>query len=233
MKERPILFSAPMVGAILEGRKTVTRRVVKFNAAGRAAYFGKQWHPDDADIAKACPYGQPGDRLWVRETWRSTASTLDEARALTEDITSGTAVAYLATSVDDLMRNGPMTRADAVECVKFETWKPSIHMPRWASRITLEITGVRAERVRDISEADAIAEGVHRIEIGSGYNDCFSATSTTWADVVEQQAAAYEDPRLAFRDLWDGINEQRGFGWLANPYVWVIEFKRIPQEPDA
>ena len=107
-------------------------------------------------------------------------------------------------------------------------WTPSIHMPRAASRITLEVTGVRVERLQDISEEDAIAEGLHRIEIGSGYPDTFSAAAATWAQVIEQEVDAYDDPRQAYRDLWEQIN---GAGsWDANPWVWAVEFRRIEQE---
>jgi hypothetical protein len=97
-------------------------------------------------------------------------------------------------------------------------------MPRWASRITLEVTGVRVERLQDISDDQAAAEGIHRVSIGSGYQDRFSAEPVTWADAVETNAG-HEDPSLAFRDLWESIN---GAGsWAANPWVWAVEFRRI------
>jgi hypothetical protein len=97
-------------------------------------------------------------------------------------------------------------------------------MPRWASRITLEVIDVRVERLQDISDAQAEAEGIHRLSIGSGYQDRFSAEPLAWADVVESDAGR-EDPCRAFRDLWEAIN---GAGsWNANPRVWVIDFKRI------
>lgn len=169
MKERPILFSAPMVRAILDGRKTQTRRVVKLRN-------GQYMPPSEkADIngwrqmLRNCPYGQPGDRLWVRET-HFDAKRLNEGRIL-----------YRADG--DVSRFG---------------WTPSIHMPRSASRITLEVTGVRVERLQDISEADAVAEGV----------------------VWEQGQTAIN----VFETLWESIN---GAGsWDANPWVWVVEFKR-------
>jgi hypothetical protein len=104
-------------------------------------------------------------------------------------------------------------------------------MPRWASRITLKVTGVRVERLRSISEADAIAEGIHVVQIGSGYPDRYSPTPIAWADVIEQQAEAYEDPCMAYQDLWESIN---GAGsWAANPWVWVVEFRRIEREAKA
>lgn len=187
--ERPILFSAPMVRAILEGRKTQTRRIVKHQPL---PWVG----PDPPGWPPPCPYGQLGDRLWVRETWAQ------------------------PTSLDP----GPtFYRADYPSCVprQFENvppaeavrWRPSIHMPRWASRITLDVTGVRIERLQDISEADAMAEGVvethaHLRDLGPCMEWCY-----------------------AFEDLWTRIN---GAGsWNANPWVWVIEFKRAASREEA
>jgi hypothetical protein len=241
MKERPILFSAPMVRATLAGNKTMTRRVVK-PPRGLEMPHEPLDQADWDDLALSSPYGQPGDRLWVRETWGvvshafneygdSVAWTPDRPAKPIRDMRFGSRGYYTGHVI--YAADGHFEWADDDDGELRSAWKPSIHMPRIASRITLEVTGVRVERVQEISEADAIAEGVHRIEIGSGYPDHFSATPATWTEVVEQQAVAHEDPRLAFRDLWDGINEQRGFGWLANPYVWVIEFKRIPQEQSA
>jgi len=221
MKERPILFSAPMVRAILEGRKAQTRRIVRKQFATDAepaevsatspegwqisGHSGLWW--DDAvaciDDAIRCPYGQPGDRLWVRETWRYTASTLEESRAITEDITSGIAVDWRATYIDRCMKELGFSREEAEMADDFETWRPSIHMPRWASRILLEVTGVRVERLQDISEADANAEGCDEPARDQDWTQC----------------------RRWYRSLWDQIN---GTGsWEANPWVWVIEFKRI------
>jgi hypothetical protein len=186
MRERPIIFSALMVRAILEGRKTVTRRVLKFNAAGRAAYFGKQWHRDDPDITKGCPYGQSGDRLWVRETFLQLAA--------------GPFV-YRADSDSMMALSGP--------------WHPSIHMPRQASRITLEVTGVRVERLDAISAVDAEAEGLRRFP----FEDSFA-----WA-LRDGDTSGYATPTGAFRNLWESIN---GAGsWNANPWVWVVEFMRV------
>jgi len=135
--ERPILFSGPMIRAILAGRKTQTRRVAKLTGAGRVKEAGshRNWHLADPDAVKACPYGTPGDRLWVRETFCDTGCQRAVYRADT-----------------------------AVENWKYRIWRPSIYMPRWASRITLEITDVRLERLQDISEADAAAEGVEQVE---------------------------------------------------------------------
>jgi hypothetical protein len=194
MRERPIIFSALMVRAILEGRKTVTRRVLKFNAAGRAAYFGKQWHRDDPDITKGCPYGQSGDRLWVREAWSTHAGF--------DDISP----AQLTTRSLHYLADG---------YVKTGKGRPSIHMPRWASRITLEVTGVRVERLDAISAVDAEAEGLRRFP----FEDSFA-----WA-LRDGDTSGYATPTGAFRNLWESIN---GAGsWNANPWVWVVEFMRV------
>lgn len=194
MKERPILFSAPMVRALLDGTKTQTRRVVKgltdkmwieatANGGFNVCYDGEPtcgtgvWEVAEHAHPISCPYGQPGDRLWVREAWAP--------RAIDPECT---AAAYRAT--DDEC-NGP--------------WKPSIHMPRWASRITLEITGVRVERLQDISSDDAAAEG--------------------WPGPDAQNSIRHAYPIAWYSHLWEQIN---GAGsWAANPWVWVVEFKRI------
>ena len=224
-RERPILFSAPMVRAILAGTKTQTRRAVNPQPIPATTVVGTFHHPDDddgrgprfwsggpdpmnpghsyiqPDWAIPCPYGQPGDRLWVRETWRHTASSLDEARAITEDITSGTAVDWRATYIDQCIKELGFSRKDAELLDSIERWRPSIYMPRWASRITLEVTGVRVERLQDISEADARAEGISRSE-------CPDWHATT-----------------DYRALWESINGPGS--WEANPWVWVVEFKRV------
>ncbi len=167
MKERPIMFTGPMVRAILDGRKTQTRRVIR----PQPRWVGDPGIPfrtEDADPKGIiqCPYGKPGDQLWVRETW--------------------------APNEGDVLAGKAFYRADNNTIV--ERWRPSIHMPRWASRITLEITKVRVERLQDISEEDAKAEG-----------------------------SAY---RTEFRDIWRSIYGDGS--WAHNPWVWVIEFRRIP-----
>ena len=192
MKERPILFSGPMVRAILEGRKTQTRRVDKVMQQGYEGTIG--W---GIYHLKTCPYGVPGDRLWVRETC-NISDTKD-------------AVMYLGNGG----KLGPTAPADSENWCR--TWKtcPSIHMPRWASRITLEIVNVRVEMVKEISEKDAEAEGV-----------CATVVATTRTDdngdSVEILTAI-----APFSELWDSINAKRGYGWDANPWVWVIEFKKV------
>ena len=203
MKERPIIFSAPMVNAILEGRKTMTRRVVK--PQPDHPQFGKRHmlatddegvdlylHSSTLHRAIRCPYGTPGDRLWVRESgWERPERT---AKMMREGADTWPRFAYVADgwSEDD--------HAD------FKRWgfkrRPSIHMPRWASRITLEITAVRVERLNDISESDALAEGA----IVPGWPGAECAVD-------------------AFHEIWSTINGPSA--WSANPWVWVVVFQRV------
>lgn len=219
MKERPILFSGPMVRAILEGRKTVTRRIVKpqphdfihafsfelhpfasstFNgtpAEGiavspeRKVWVMEDWCKNVVGIYGRCKYGQPGDRLWVRETWRCRGGREYEYQKHQPSI---------------------LYRCDA-EVVDYCTavWRPSIFMPRWASRITLEIESVRVERLHDITEEDAKAEGVSE-SMSCGYLD--NGTSSC-------------SPRCKFKNLWQSINGKGS--WDLNPWVWMIQFKRL------
>lgn len=223
MKERPILFSAPMVRALLNCTKSQTRRVVKLqkepttypqtNGVQFVQIGGKQYwwnsQPDHpAHVTKACPYGQPGDRLWVRETWQGplleSEEQEDEFRQSPDIYKKPGFCAYRATDTLDAID------ADGREL----GWRPSIHMPRWASRILLEITGVRVERLQDISEADARAEGITD-------GGCLSCG--------EHEPCGCADPKPSARDsfcrLWQSINGAES--WHANPWVWVVEFKRV------
>ena len=149
--KHPILFTPENVRAILEGRKTQTRRLVKLTDAGRIKKPGspKNWHPDDANAVQACPYGMRGDRLWVRETWAIGVSTGNSWHSEDGRIKS----------IAEPHRYSRRYAADGTEgfCGK---WRPSIFMPRWACRLVLELTEVRVERLQECSEADAIAEGV-------------------------------------------------------------------------
>jgi hypothetical protein len=187
MNSRPILFNAPMVCALLDGAKTQTRRVAKLTDAAHIKEVGghRRWHPADPDVIAASPYGQVGDQLWVRETFC--------------DATDG-------------LHGRVLYRATGDTACK---WKPSIFMPCAASRITLEITGVRVERLQDISEADALAEGIVCAGDGNGFQ---LADTTHYSN----------DPRESYASLWESLN---GAGsWDLNPWVWVIEFKRIQQQ---
>lgn len=179
VKERPILFSAPMVRALLAGTKTQTRRSVKLPAP-------KSEHAQM--LVPYCPHGVPGDRLWVKETCRITTTM------------AGYKIRYRA----DDAELWPDT--DGL-CYDDHQWRPSIHMPRCASRILLEITAVRVERLNDISEADALAEGVN-----------------VHPDHHGKPRTSIYGPVRAYCDLWESIN---GVGtWALNPWVWVIEFRR-------
>ena len=212
MKERPILMSAPMVRAILAERKTQTRRVATGFPEGVDAII-KRWPQQEG-----CPYGQPGDRLWVREAWRIGAWNEDGDFAL--DFCDGPQSAWVSVPIDDgerlteqsfaeLVRKGvPKTAGGGYRWPVGQSplrWRPSIHMPRWASRLTLEITDIRVERLQEISEADAKAEGVDL------------ANASAW--VV--------DPREAYAQLWDTLNTKRGHPWESNPWVWVVSFRRV------
>ncbi|MGY2271078.1 MULTISPECIES: hypothetical protein [Pseudomonas] len=208
VKERPILFSAPMVRAILEGRKTVTRREVKKQAAldCLAAGFEPAFLalPGNADLF---PYGKPGDRLWVRETWYCDHFEVMRGPYLKPDgldigeaIDDGTLV-YAADGLTPYEADQPI-------------WKPSIHMPRWASRILLEITDVRVERLQDITEEQAKTEGVRL------YTDHAELGDWWHVEGIETYSA---DPRKSFELLWSSV----GGDWEANPWVWVVEFKRV------
>ncbi|MWK59394.1 hypothetical protein GO594_25685 [Pseudomonas otitidis] len=186
MRERPILFAGPMVRAILSGEKTVTRRVMK----PQPDFLGSMVDPNTPfrtlgaglHARITCPYGEPGDRLWVRETYGD----------------AGCRLTYRA----DL--------EDGAHCM-VKRWIPSIHMPRSASRILLEITAVRAERLQDISDKQCVAEGIGVTKHAVGVK----LTSPHDESV----------PKAMFRELWQSINGAES--WNANPWVWVVEFKRI------
>ena len=193
-----------MVRAILEGRKTMTRRVVKLrHGADVVVTNGQVWKPARVDYAGYvdCPYGQPGDRLWVRESWRTVKEADDIAP---RDLNAAHRYWY---------------EADAPHQIGFGKCRPSIHMPRIASRILLEITAVRVERLHDITEADAQAEGVERVVVGSGWRRYCDP------DSEEVGVPPCGDARRSFRSLWKHINGAES--WNANPWVWVVEFKRV------
>lgn len=220
-RERPILFSGPMVRAILEGRKTVTRRVVKgeFDAISPSGIRYKK-NASRSRMANPCPYGQPGDRLWVRESWWQAGDW--QPTYPDDDTGSWFGSQRVVYSADGLppnepnrhylngLRNGAYSAADP-----HVIWRhrPSIHMPRWASRILLEITAVHVERLQDISEEQALAEGAvpepcDHARLACKEIDC-------WGDTAKG----------TFGFLWETIN---GTGsWATNPWVWVVEFKRV------
>jgi hypothetical protein len=177
-----------MVRALLAGRKTQTRRIVKLNAAGRVEKGGRNWHVEDGSAVIACPYGAVGDRLWVREGFRIEQRG-DRATGERFDVYAYRADSRIRPEFDPLR------------------YKPSIHMPRAASRITLAITEIRCQRLQEISDGDAIAEGIYR-EGQRWEAEGICATPISAVD--------------AYRSLWDYIN---GTGsWRQNPWVWVVCF---------
>ncbi|HCF3848856.1 TPA: hypothetical protein RNI42_000264 [Pseudomonas aeruginosa] len=204
-RERPILFNDQMVRAILEGRKTVTRRVVK----PQPDFLGSMVDPNtpfktlDAGLHAriTCPYGEPGDRLWVREAWAADAQVDAIAPS---DLSQGEPIWYPA----DLS-----VRQTGCSMISKGRVRPSIHMPRWASRILLEITAVRVERLQDISEEQALAEGVRGEPCDHTRQAC--ADIGCWGDTAKG----------AFGFLWESLNGEGS--WAANPWVWVVEFKRV------
>lgn len=191
MKERPLLLSGPMVPRILDGSKTQTRRV--FKAKNGGVWPNPNDLPGMRQILRNCPYGQPGDRLWVREAWKA-HPTFD----------------HLAPR--DIPYSHVWYMAD--DGYKAESrFRQSMFMPRWASRITLAVTGVRVERLQDISEADAMAEGARECDPVSGREVLLAGPSQRGSFV------------LHYRDIWEQINGPDS--WAANPWVWVVNFKRV------
>lgn len=209
-RERPILFSGPMVRAILEGRKTVTRRLItSVHGIGpvtdvREGSTGYAIDVRDRDgtvhelrvpgVDRKSPYGVPGDRLYVREGFApvdANGCKCSPREASFVVLPDGAQVYRDGQRVDPL----PEYAQRAFDGIK---WRPSIHMPRWASRILLEVTDVRVERLRAITEQDAIAEGVSEV----GF------------------------PRESFAALWDSINGERA-SWASNPWVWRVAFQRL------
>lgn len=205
MRERPILFSAPMVRAILAGRKTQTRRAISphsFRAAGAPdhaqaiTFDGERWQYGDNDgyhdmRPPPCRYGERGDRLWVRETWRA-----DGYRPA------------------DTIYRADFSEAHLAEVKGLVPWRPAIHMQRARSRIALEITAVRAERLYAITIVDEIAEGVTHYRCG--HPDCSGPGG---------EAGMHYGPRGAYFELWEQINGKGS--WDENPWVWVVEFRRL------
>lgn len=220
MADRPILFAGELVRAILDGRKTQTRRLVNHRRVGFIGGAGErdnpaEWGFADADgcwhvldrkapawtgsgvphdsYRLACPHGEVGDRLWVRESWwHYKSAELEQAGFVGGTVT--------------LLDSGPahFHANEKFDPARYAIWRkrPSIHMPRWASRITIEITGVRVERLQAISNGDALAEGVAPLQMDHG------------------------DARLRFEGLWDSLNGKRA-PWSSNPWVWVLEFRKL------
>lgn len=221
MTERSIIFSGPMVRAILTGSKSQTRRVVKFKPWHQIEERddGTPWpwmYDDDraADHWAPCPHGQPGDRLWVREAWA--AHLEDEVpsdRPRGPRHTMGIPAQPERKSFVFYRADGPLLHPDGYP----SSWYPSIHMPRKYSRITLEITGVRVERLQDISEDDAKAEGIEPAAVPGSWR-LYGRDTNGDMD---------RSPRVSYRSVWESLHGPGA--WAANPWVWVIEFKRLNQ----
>lgn len=242
MTERPILFSAPMVRAILDDRKTQTRRIVKpvpsFNGGG-ACHDADALQQDYVEpywvFPKICRYGQPSDTLWVRETWCQGA---DDGR----QVPLRMATLYRADGEHVTLSDGDgftQTNRDGSEK---SPWRPSIHMPRWASRLTLEVKSVRVERLQDISEDDARAEGCEARpfpgpwwqgyrDLGDGQMFHQQAVGETPPDWMIEPKKMPPTPWLDrsarddFRSIWMDLHGPGA--WEANPWVWVIAFERV------
>jgi hypothetical protein len=218
MKERPIIFNADMVRAVLDGRKTQTRRMLTphhlkmINAAASAGECyplesGNQQPNSQSYYREWCQYGAVGDRLWVRETWMPDAPRDGTWGDVEFFGCKGSPLSMIPERYRTPEHCIHRASWDGQEMVG---WTPSIHMPRWASRITLEITGVRVERLNSMTESDALAEGCH-----GGHDSIpgymYSAT-----------------PHEHFHHVWQSIYGDDS--WQANPWVWVIEFKRVEVE---
>lgn len=222
MKERPILFSGPMVRAIIEGRKTQTRRIIKPQPLPYLnGFVAKEWSRDTKPWMPIggihqdkweCPYGQPGDRLWVRETW-GLMCYYDPTDWMRESIVGIPESEVQERYLVEHAANWNLPSESAF-------WRPSIHMPRWASRITLEIVSVRAQMLQGITEEDAKAEGAE-FGIYCGPDDEGPALRSVDCESDEHLASH----RSGFRFLWESINGPGS--WDANPFVWVIEFKEV------
>jgi hypothetical protein len=215
MNEKPIIFNSEMVKAILEGRKTQTRRALKKqpidilpmkvpNMWVTLRIQDKQNSENNRGQIIGCRYGRVGDRLWVRETWAH-----DDMNC--KDIKCG--------NRDHIWWKANEEKIVADSFAGDARWRPSIFMPRWASRITLEITNIRVERLHEITPADVLAEGIKR----SGEDGYWLAPLANVPDYP------WNDAPMAFASLWNSINSKRGYGWDVNPWVWVIEFKKMEQ----
>ena len=233
VQEKPIPFNSEMVNAILDGRKTQTRRVITpkpgENIVGFQSWihqdkqlWTEQIHTSDPLHNKLgkdykCPYGQPGSQLWVRETW---------ATSLSLDSMSPSDIGIAARRAGYNSKESPKSDLWYMADMHYRQWgsektslgksRPSIHMPRWASRIQLEITDVRVERLQEITEADVCAEMGRDGWIRDGL----------WA-LPNWEGGPFDSAQKMFAHLWDSIYKDRGFGWEANPFVWVVEFKKV------
>lgn len=210
MKEHPILFSTAMVQAILEGRKTQTRRIIK----DTTPHWANDAYREHCIRSIRCPYGKPGDRLWVREKYRKYHVTKPDSDEIDLDHE------VFEFAADKGIFPIPMQDGDGFQMYnkdgseKMIPWRPAIHLKRVDARIFLEITNVRVERLQEISKDDAIAEGINPEVTGDDFYENYAKIGYRWIDAVP-----------SYRSLWESINGPGS--WEVNPWVWVIEFKRI------
>ena len=226
MRERPILFSGPMVRALFAGKKTQTRRVYRprspepYELMGEDE-SGKPWpvwmDPNDGGdyLPVRCPYGEPGDRLWVREKWCPDLGHFGHSIAYAAEYEGGERERPMSSSMPSHERQVWIERWERKHggwsaWSHAGKWSPGIYLPRWASRLTLEVEAVRVERLMALTEADAAAEGMDYSKCG--HPDC---GPTAHGRVG------------TFGKGWDALNGKRGFGWATNPWVWVVTFKRV------
>ncbi|HDH1524126.1 TPA: hypothetical protein PIU61_004754 [Klebsiella quasipneumoniae subsp. similipneumoniae] len=253
MKERGMIFNSEMVRAIVSGRKTQTRRIMKvqpsedftpMNMALETDYKARWYTPGVVDKdgylqpaskkvfgvsneneGYSCPFGAVGDRIWVRETFQGPLFDYDLMDSYCKDPTPFEKPEFCVYKADGVPAPEFYDADDELHCC----WRPSIHMPRWASRILLEITDVRVERLNAISEEDAQREGVHtevwdQTVVARNYaaRDEFFQF---WSEGMPHYVEMNQLYRSSFRSLWESIYGAEN--WLANPWVWVIEFKRV------
>ncbi|BEL74396.1 ASCH domain-containing protein [Serratia marcescens] len=224
MKERPVIFNSEMVRAILDGRKTQTRRVIANVSPDNCIPLHKPTktkdgiytHVMDAPGHGLCPFGQVGDRLWVRETFavlgNEDGCPIDWDGNLIKGDEKHAARIYKASCWQEPGNYGLWSIPD--RDTQYEgAWRPSIHMPRWASRMTLEITAVRVERLNSIGDVEAMREGIQNL------------TTCSHADFGIPGVVNAQHPVRAFQLLWESIYGEES--WSANPWVWVIEFRRV------
>lgn len=226
-KERPILFNAEMVNAILSGRKTQTRRIMKVQpqvTEQRLRELGA-WQ-DGFNLSQqvnaafqagfidvSCPLGVIGDQLWVRETFQGPLFDYEQMESYLEDSAKFESPEYCVYRADGNTAPEFVDADDNLHC----KWRPSIHMPRWASRINLLITGVRVERLQDISEQDAMSEGIDA--------DCLAESQDHYDCIADHNMTGRPTARGYFSNLWQSIYGEES--WEANPWVWVINFERM------
>ncbi|MCL0109749.1 hypothetical protein M2T33_08940 [Klebsiella pneumoniae] len=248
MKERGMIFNGEMVRAILDGRKTQTRRIMKLQPKPSKSRPGDFWFsskklesmvhvsdlaPGNSPIADyhlfiqehCCPFGAVGDRMWVRETFQGPLFDYEQMEAYLEDRSKFETPEFCQYAAD----GKPAPEYYDADDNLHHGWRPSIHMPRWASRILLEITSVRVERLNAISEEDAQSEGVHtevwdQTVVARNYA-AIDEFFQFWSEDMPHYVEMNQLYRSSFRSLWESIYGAEN--WLANPWVWVIEFKRV------